>query len=127
VVALKIAAEYPIEHVTLYSEAENPGGNRERYILAPEAQVYELHTLVSKDPINWTPSTRYTFIFIEKIPYPMIEDFRVTYADYYQARVETEEEAISWMCTYLEYHQYNVSIYYETKNIIVYLIERPVS
>ncbi|UCE36577.1 MAG: hypothetical protein JSW00_13815 [Thermoplasmata archaeon] len=114
---LSITDNYPLEDTTVYSEKIFLI-NRERTLIEPKGIHIELHDLLYESPINYTPQTTYTFIFIEKRPYPfrMIVNIGNYEAEYIMS------QAKMWIT---EYELYNdkTSIYYETEIIVVYLIE----
>lgn len=140
VVVLKIKNEYSMENVAVYSG--DFGGSREGKIVTANCGIYyNLEELLYYSPMNLSrinnesqnifDGRKQIFIFIEKKLYPLtIENFKeVAYADQLddiKEDINNRESIIKkaeiWIEEYKRYH--DIEIYYETSNIVVYLIEK---
>ncbi|UCH89293.1 MAG: hypothetical protein JSV49_01205 [Thermoplasmata archaeon] len=115
--ALAITEDYPERDTVIYSEKVFMI-NRERAIIEPEGMHFELHELIKTSPVDFTPDKKYTFIFIEKRN--MMARAKYTLESNQSVRVM--DIAKRWVDEYQMYHN-NMEIYYDTKNLRVYLIE----
>ena len=114
--SLIIIEEYPEKDITFYSEKLFLI-NRERAIIEPEGDHLELHQLLYEQPENFTPESKYNFIFLEKRPciHRVIKEFG---SDRSSSLITDTKR---WINEYEMYHD-NIKIYFESENIIVYLI-----
>jgi hypothetical protein len=133
-------------------------GEKVDAILSPDAKRFGLPALILESPENYTPRSKFTFVFLDKKPFGFheslppekdygnrtlavrdAENWSYTYSHleefpfdplhyevpsfYYRDRAEAMEYAKAWIAEYEKYHD-NIEIYYQSDNVIIYLIEK---
>ncbi len=124
--ALMIKDDHTGSNITVYHQTVmiNVVRDRTRAILYPDGKITPLTQLIRHNASTFIPGhddRPDCFIFIEKEPFPIIEDFIANEGyeeDIYDVRTQAQEDAVVWMDTFLSLH--HAEVYFEDDDIIVY-------
>lgn len=120
---VEIMDELNLDNVTVYHQSEILTRNKVQCVLYPYGEVFELSELTKLNASNAELGSNIrsdVFIFIEKKPFPFIDDYKDNseYKTFYEARISVEENATIWIDSFEQTH--NVTVYFEDQDIWVY-------